>query len=254
MLGNDDGTAIREMIEKKQLPKMRLRLDVTPTSGLKTASVFGMLPGNTDENILVMAHTEGFFEGAMDNASGVATMITIAEYYSAIPKTQRKRNMIFFTSSAHHAPSGENAGIRWIHNNMQSMFAKTALLVNCEHTAQVATYLIGNNMITSNLVSARRWYVGGSDELKNIVMKAVKDYGMAIHSRPEARPGGELGQLYTDAPSVHIIDSVVYHTDLDTLQAVPAHGLEQSARFFLRIIDSANKLDLATLRQNIPTQ
>ena len=84
--------------------------------------------------------------------------------------------------------------------------------------------------------------------------KAVKDYGMAMHSRPEPRPGGELSQVFTDAPSVHIIDSVIYHTDLDTLQAVPAHGLEQSARFFLRIIDSVNKLDLAALRQNIPSQ
>jgi len=254
MIGNDDGNAIREMIEKNQSPKISMRLDVAPKTGLKTASVWGVLPGMTDENILVMAHSEAFFEGAMDNASGVATMITLAEYYAGLPKAQRKRTMIFFTSSAHHAPSGENAGIRWIHNNMQPTFAKTALLVNCEHTAQVATYIIGNSLVTSNLVSARRWYVGGSDQLKAIFKKAAKDYGMALHSRPEVRPGGELSQLYTDVPSVHIIDSVIYHTDLDSPRAVPAHGLEQSARFFLRIIDSANKLDLATLRQNIPTQ
>jgi hypothetical protein len=254
MIGNDDSTTIREMIEKKQSPRISLRLDVTPRTGLQTASVFGTLPGMTDENILVMAHTESFFEGAMDNASGVATMITLAEYYASIPKSQRKRTMVFFTSSAHHAPSGDNAGLRWIHLNMQPMFAKAALLVNCEHTAQVATYMIGNSLIASNLVSARRWYVGGSDQLKGIFKKAAKDYGMALHSRPEVRPGGELGQVFTDAPSVHIIDSVVYHTDLDDLKVVPAYGLEQSARFFLRIIDSANKLDLASLRQNIPTQ
>jgi hypothetical protein len=254
MIGNDDSNAIREMIEKKQSPKIRVRLDVEPKTGLKTASVFGTLPGMTDENILVMAHTESFFEGAMDNASGVATMLTIAEYYASIPKSQRKRSMVFFTSSAHHAPSGENAGLRWIHNNMQPMFAKSALLVNCEHTAQVATYIIGNSLIASNIVSARRWYVGGSDQLKAIFKKAAKDYGMALHSRPEPRPGGELSQVFMDTPSVHIIDSVVYHTDLDNLKVVPAYGLEQSARFFLRIIDSANKLDLATLRQNIPSQ
>ena len=32
-----------------------------------------------------------------------------------------------------------------------------------------------------------------------------------------------------DAPSFHIIDSAVYHTDMDTLNVVPAAGLEQSA-------------------------
>jgi hypothetical protein len=220
--------------------------------GLKTASVWGVLPGMTDENIAVMAHTEAFFEGAMDNASGVATMVALAQHFASMPASKRRRSMTFFTTSAHHAPSGEDAGIRWIHNNMQEMFAKTALILNCEHTAQVATYLIGNSLVASNHVSARRWFVGGSDELKAIVGNAMRDYGMALYSRPEGRPGGELSRVYTDAPSFHIIDHTVYHTDMDTLQAVPAYGLEQSARAFARIIDEVNKLELGQLRKNIP--
>ena len=113
---------------------------------MKTASVFGVLPGATDENVAVMAHTDSFFEGAMDNASGIATMVALAEHYAKIPKAQRRRTMTFFTTSAHHSPSGENAGARWVHNNMKQMFAKTALLVNCEHTAQVATFLVGETL------------------------------------------------------------------------------------------------------------
>lgn len=253
MIGNDDGTLIREMIEKQQAPKVRARLQVEMRNGLKTASVWGVLPGMTEENIAVMAHTDAFFEGAMDNASGMATMVALAEYYASVPKTQRRRTMTFFSTSAHHSPSGENAGMRWIHNNMKEMFARTALIVNCEHTAQVATFLVGNALIASNQVSARRWFVGGSDQLKAIVAKTFADYGIALYSRPEGRPGGELGQVFTDAPSFHIIDHTVYHTDMDTLQAVPAYGLEQSARAFAKIVDEANKLDLGQLRVNIPT-
>jgi hypothetical protein len=59
--------------------------------------------------------------------------------------------------------------------------------------------------------------------------------------------------MYTEAPSFHIIDQTVYHTDLDTLQAVPAYGLEQSARAFAKIIDEVNKLPLNQLRVNIPS-
>jgi hypothetical protein len=58
--------------------------------------------------------------------------------------------------------------------------------------------------------------------------------------------------MHTEAPSFHIIDQTVYHTDLDTLQAVPAYGLEQSARAFAKIIDEVNKLPLTSLRVNIP--
>ena len=248
MLGHEDGTVVREMIEKRQSPKLRVRLTVEMRSGLKTASVWGVLPGVTDENIAVMAHTDSFFEGAMDNASGIGTMIELAEHYARLPKSARRRTMTFFTSSAHHSPSGENAGLRWIHNNMQAMFAKTALIVNCEHTSQVQTYLIGNSLVASNAVSARRWFVGGSDRLKAIVAKSFKTFGIAIYARPEARPGGELGVVYTDAPSFHIIDHTIYHTDLDTPALVPEAGLEAAVRAFAKIIDEVNKVDLAGLR------
>jgi Peptidase family M28/PA domain len=253
VIGNQDGTAIREMIETGQAPKIQARLQVEMRTGLKSASVFGVLPGTTDENVVVMAHTDSFFEGAMDNASGIATNVTLAEFFASLPKSQRRRTMTFFTTSAHHSPSGPDGGTQWIKANMKDMLAKTAVLVNCEHTAQVATFVVGGSLVASNTVSARRWFVGGSDELKAIVAKTFREYGIAIYSRPEVRPGGELGPMSTEAPSFHIIDHTVYHTDLDTLQAVPAYGLEQSARAFAKIIDEVNKLPLTELRVNIPT-
>ena len=45
----------------------------------------------------------------------------------------------------------------------------------------------------------------------------------------------------------HIIDSTVYHTDMDNLNVVPANGLEQSAHVFAKIIDDVNKVDLNAL-------
>src|SRR5437867_8592688 len=248
MLGQEDGTAIRELIEKRETPTLKIRMSVEMRAGLTTASVWGVLPGTTDENIAVMAHTDSFFEGAMDNASGIGTLIELADFYGKRPKSERRRTMVFFTSSAHHSPSGEDAGLRWIHNNMQVMFAKTALIVNCEHTSQVQTYLIGNSLVASNTVSARRWFVGGSDRLKAIVANSFKTFGVSIYSRPETRPGGELGVVYTDAPSFHIIDHAFYHTHLHTAAIVPEAGLEAAVRAFAKIIDEVNKVDLSGLQ------
>ena len=252
MIGNEDGTAIREMIEARQSPKIQMRLNVEMRDGLKTDNVWGVLPGTSDEQILIMAHTDAFFEGAMDNASGMATLVTMAEHYASFPKAQRRRTITFLTTSAHHSPSGPNAGVSWVHTNLKDTWPKTALIVNLEHTAQVATFLVGDTLNASNQVSARRWFVGGSDQLKAIVAKTFKDYGIALYSRPEGRPGGELSRVYTDAPSFHIIDHTVYHTDMDNMNIVPAYGLEQSARAFLKIVDEVNKVDLAQLRINIP--
>ena len=254
LIGNEDGTAIRQMIERRQNPKLHVRLQIEMKTGLKSTNVFAVLPGSTDEYVSVMAHTDSFFEGAMDNASGVATNVALAEYYAGVPKSQRRRSMWFFTTSAHHSPSGELGGIRWIRANKKEMLDRTAVLLNCEHTAQVATFVVGGSLIASNTVSARRWFVGGSDELKHIVDRTFKQYGIALYSRPEVRPGGELGPLSPAAPSFHIIDHTVYHTTLDTLDAVPAYGLEQSARAFAKVIDEVNKLPLAQLRVNIPSE
>jgi hypothetical protein len=91
-------------------------------------------------------------------------------------------------------------------------------------------------------VSARRWYVGGSDALRNLVRKTFQEFGVAIYHKSELSPGGELSQIYRKAPSFHIIDHVIYHTTLDTADLVPAWGLEDATRAFLKIIDNANKM------------
>src|SRR5579871_1567541 len=79
-LGVNDGNTIREAIERGESPKIRLSLDVDTVPNLKTYNTWGVLPGTTDENILIMAHHDGFFDAALDNASGTALMLEIARY------------------------------------------------------------------------------------------------------------------------------------------------------------------------------
>ena len=82
MIGDQDGREIRGMIERRESPSLRVRLAVETRTGLKTANVWGVLPGATDENVALMAHADAFFEGAMDNASGMATLVALAEHYA----------------------------------------------------------------------------------------------------------------------------------------------------------------------------
>ena len=65
---------------------MKVRLDVKMVPDLKTGTVWGTLPGATDETVYIIAHRDGWFESGTDNASGVATMVGLAEYFSKIPK------------------------------------------------------------------------------------------------------------------------------------------------------------------------
>jgi hypothetical protein len=245
-LGLQDGTAVREMLEQGLNPKLKVQLTVNMVSGLKTANVWGVLPGATDENILIMAHSDAVFEGALDNASGMAGLMALAEYYAAIPRAQRRRTLTFLITPGHHAG---DPGVRWIKENRDTMLAKTALILNCEHWSQTQTYLLGASLMPSNTIGARRWFLNGSDVLKKIIDKAVHTFGIALYSRPEDRAGGSLRVIYDDVvPSFHLIDHVFYHTDADVPERVPEAGLEAVGRAFAKIIDEVNKVDSGALR------
>ncbi len=234
----DDANLIRDRLDESQQVALHLKLNVEERRGVKTGNVWGTLPGASDEQILIMAHTDAFFEGAMDNASGISMMLDIARHYAAVPQARRPRTLVFLTTADHHHGS---AGIQWVRDNYD--WSKVALIVNSEHPSQTLLYNLDAGLMTANEVSARRWFVGGSDALRTLVRNSLKEFGVAIYRKSEVAPGGELSQIYRKAPSFHIIDHVIYHTTLDTAELVPAWGLEDATRAFLKIIDNVNTMN-----------
>src|SRR5262249_10167944 len=133
--GLKDGLSARDLIADATsagaAPRVKIVLDVDRTPGLKSGTVWGTLPGSTDEQVMVVAHRDGWFEGANDNAAGVATMIGVAEYFAKIPKAERRRTIVFLGTTGHHNSSAESGA--WLASHPE-VFDKTAVLLNAEHT------------------------------------------------------------------------------------------------------------------------
>ena len=248
-LGTEDGNALRDLIAgapPNDPPMVKIELDVQMAAGLKTATVWGTLPGATDETIYVVAHRDGWFEGANDNGTGVATMLGLAEYFSKIPREQRRRTMVFLGTSGHH--NGEMPSGSWLAEHKE-VFAKTALLINCEHTAGVQVDLRGPVGRRVNQTGAFTWYVGGSRRLAELAARAYRDFGVATYEEPERGAGGEMAAFYKSAPSLQLLQGGIYfHSDHDTLETVPYTGLAASTRAYAKIIDGVNELSLSELR------
>jgi hypothetical protein len=245
-IGTEDFARLRELIEQGSV-KARVRLDTEMRPGLRDASVWGSLPGTSDEDIIVMAHHDAFFEGALDNASGMAVMMALAEYFAKVPRAQRRRTLKFVTTAGHHAGS---AGTQWMHDNRETFLAKTALMINCEHVSVTQTYYDRSKpeMHKSTNIDARRWYLNGSDKLASIVLSAYKTFGVTIYDTMDGNASGDMGHCDRDAPALQLIESAVfYHTDHDTDENVPAPGLEAVARAYAKIIDQVNQVDRAAL-------
>jgi hypothetical protein len=242
-ISQDEGFMLRDMLAAGQKLDISLKLDIEERENVKSQNVYAVLPGKSDEQIFVMSHTDSFFQGAMDNASGMATAIDIARHYAAMPQDQRPRTMVFVaTPDHHHGETGRDLMIK------NYDWSKVALVLNAEHTSQTLLYMVNADLMTSNAVSARRWFASGSPALQQLVKKTLQDFNVSVYKVPEARAGGSLGAVSPYAPSFHIIDHVIYHTTLDTPELVPAVGLAYSERAFLKIFDEANKMTMAEIR------
>ena len=249
-LGLDEGLAVREMIARSPgglAPRVKLRLDVKMVPNLKTATIWGALPGTTDENIMIVAHRDGWFEGANDNGTGVATLLGLAEHFARIPASQRRRTITFVGSTGHHDGTAESG--TWLLQHKE-LFARTALLINCEHTAANQLVAYNGTVRKANSTSPLMWYVGGSPKLEQIVLGAYETFGVPIYDRGERSAGGEIGRIQNLAPAMQLIDTGLYwHSDRETPDIIPASGLAATTRAYAKIIADVNGVDLQDLQR-----
>ncbi len=260
-VGSVDGYAARDLIAASadRPARVKVRLDVERVPNLKTALVWGTLPGASDETIYVIAHRDGWFQAAGDNAGGVAAMIGLAEYYAKIPRAERRRTMVFIGLDGHHNTGpGSGAGRRWLVEHRSELFDKTALMINCEHPATLQTYAYPHyqeerGMVWTDTVLAQQWYAGGPSrpELQAITVKAFHEFGAPLDLDPDPRPpAGDLGQFFRFLPGVATSEFYQYfHTDQETPEVVPWTGLEATTRAYAKIIDEVNKLPLSALKR-----
>jgi peptidase M28-like protein len=260
-VGSGDGFAVRDLFAAAagQPLRAKVNLNVQMVPNLKTSLVWGTLAGATDETIYIMAHRDGWFDASGDNAAGVAAMIGLAEYYAKVPQAQRKRTMVFIGLDGHHnSGAGAAAGGRWLSDNRDKLFAKTALVINAEHPAAVQTYVRPRyeeqrDIAWSNTYIAQQWYAGGAarPELQAIAVKAFHDFGVPLLKTPNAKPPlGDLGRVYRFTPGVATSEFYhFFHTDQETPETVPWTGLEATTRAYAKIIDEVNKLPLSSLQR-----
>jgi Zn-dependent M28 family amino/carboxypeptidase len=239
-------------------PKVKVTLNVEKVPNLKTALVWGTLPGATDETIYITAHKDGWFEGAGDNGGGVASMLGLAEYFAKIPQAQRKRTIIFIGLDGHHNGPGGAVGKTWLTQNREKLFAKTALLINDEHPSTITTqsrprYYPGDELAWGNTYMPMQWYAGGKDrpELRKIVWDSFRKFGVPLEFDPSPTPpASDASYFYRFTPAVDASEYHNYfHTDWETPEAVPWTGLQAATRAYAKVIDDVNKLPLSAFKR-----
>jgi len=155
-------------------------------------------------------------------------------------------SVIFIGLDGHHnSGPGFGVGRMWLAANHETLFDKTALLINAEHPSTIQTivrprYLRRDDeIIWSNSYTAFHWYAGGSTrpELNQIARDAFKEFGISTYLEPNPRaPAGDLSRVFQFVPGLTTTDFFHYfHSDLETVETVPWTGLQNTTRAYARI-------------------
>ena len=262
-VGSDDGYAARDVIAAMpagQAARVKARFEMHRVPNLKTSLVWGTLPGATDETIYLIAHRDGWFDAAGDNASGVASMIALAEYYAKVPQAERRRTMVFVGLDGHHnSGTGAGVGRRWMWDNRKTLFPKTALMINAEHPSTIQTtvrpryYQNDNTIVWSNTYMPQQWYAGGPsrrtarDDRRERVPRIRREHVPRPQPAAASRRPGRVLPRRAWSRDERVLPLLPHRPgDADT---VPWTGLEATTRAYAKIIDEVNKLALTDLQR-----
>jgi hypothetical protein len=126
-IGKYDGAALRE--SAKAGAKATLVLTGTKEPGVMH-NVWGVLPGKSDDVILVTSHHDSPFTGAIEDGAGTAQVLAQAWTWSRVPKDQRPKTLVFVLDSGHFYGS---LGGHTFARDHQEIMKRVKILITLEH-------------------------------------------------------------------------------------------------------------------------
>ncbi|MGD8280002.1 MAG: M28 family peptidase, partial [Gemmatimonadota bacterium] len=197
-------------------------------------NVLGIAPGDSEENVIVNAHSDGWFDGAGDNGDGTSVLIALARHF-AQPEHRDERTLVFVASGGHHTPGANGPG-HLVEMN-PDLTGRTVAVVNLEHVAQY--YVPADTWTPEPTEQPMGFGISNlSPAIVDIAERARERYGFAIREDIGTGIAGDLGGYRPlGVPLMQAIHSgVFYHTSGDVFGTISVPGLERAARFYAYLV------------------
>jgi len=251
-IGFEDGTYLRRLIDisdDDSLPVINLVVEGEFRTTGTSQNVVAVLPGTTDENLIITAHIDGFWEAVLDNGSGVAALMELARYYKNIPQEKRLRNLIFLVTGDHETAGSGGSDV--YHNRNLEIIEKTALAIQLEHLGAPGYKNSLNMLVTTNTLAPLIPFISnGNYSVHDAMQRMVDNYGIVVNRDLWTTPAGDVDGL-TDIPSAGFIQTgYLYHSEIDSLDWYKPEDLERLTRAHAFLIDEVNKIPIEEIRES----
>lgn len=251
------GARLRTQLARS--PRATLTLDVTRDE-VVSRTVIGVLPGRSgggrgraSEAIMVQSHHDSVGDGAVEDASGAAEVIALAEHYGAAAKRGERldKTLLFTTFDTHF--TGYQAHQEFARRYVLSRSSPWRIVLNAtiEHIGLRAVEGPDGGFAATGETEPRGLFVNVNPAFTVRIAKAIRRNRM--HST--SLMGAGLLEFFasgipTDAsftfvsgvPTVSLISGPLYlYDDADTIDRIDVEQLEPVARFFADLVDDADR-------------
>jgi hypothetical protein len=128
-IGKYDGNYLREKAIEGVVANLILEGKKEPGT---MNNIWGILPGRTDQCVMITSHHDAPFQGAVEDGAGVAQVLAQIKTWSSVSKEDRKRNIIFVIDAGHFYGSQGGHNFAKTHADIMK---KAKVLITLEHLA-----------------------------------------------------------------------------------------------------------------------
>lgn len=248
-IGNEDGKRIKRIFAEHNV-KVNLTVEGTLDETV-TNNIVGVIPGETDENIVISCHHDSPFYGAVEDASGISVVMQLAKHFAKEKKL--KRNIIVLLSAGHFYGS---IGTRTFIKNNPDIVNNTALEITVEHIA-LDSDDSGIKPIPTNNPATYIYFTSLNKTISKYLFSEIKGNNLTRSAILPARgvfgdyPSTDGGDWFVhNVPMINMISGPSYLlTSTDNLEFVDKDRLEGVYNCFREFIEKIDKVDSEELKK-----
>jgi len=175
-VGKYDGIKVRDLVQEGNAQGTIL-LEGSKEKAV-AHNIWGILPGNSEEMIMVSSHHDSAFKGATEDGTGVAMVLAQLRAWAKIPKNKRPRSLLFCITAGHlYGGIGAESFAR---KYKDTLLKNTLVDLNLEHMCAKEVVENPNThefKITDNL-SLGAVFISRNEHLVAPVIKVCKQYNI----------------------------------------------------------------------------
>lgn len=257
-LNNETGTYVKDLIQDGggSASATLILTGIEDENGV-TNNVVGVLPGQTDDIIIVHSHHDGPFYAAVEDASGISVVLAMAKYLTQFPLRCREKTIVFLATAGHFYGSvGQQA---FIQEHESDWIPKTVVDICLEHIA-LETFGVDENgdWVTTGLPEPRGIFTYDNPLLIQFATSAVIENNLErtlilSTSSPLGVPS-DAGYFNSyGIPVYSFISGPIYLFDIaDTPDKVAKDQLVPVTKAFSDMVRDIDKVPAELIRDDSP--